>query len=362
MSCAGHGPGFAAKTRAEYFLPLSESRVAMTLNHIVGLFREPEGVLPNSIAIGVVFGGYVVAISLMVQHSLALAAVAAVLLASILTVAAYLIHECAHGTVLRKPEHNESLGVLLGWLVGACYAPFAALREKHFIHHAERIDSVSVDYRIFLQRSPLLRKLVLTLENIGIPAVDLVMHSAVIASPFFLPDCRPRRARVMVVLAMRVAFFVWLGWNWPPALLAYAIGYLLFLHVMRFMDAYQHTYPLMVVHNRRDLDARARPPREFEEKHTYSNPAPLLNLITLNFGYHNAHHVKPTAPWYRLPALHAEIYGSMKANTLPFLPLLRNYWRNRIAIVITEDNATEDRVVDANQFPGALGVSFLTQF
>ncbi|MFO1435693.1 MAG: hypothetical protein U1F34_04805 [Gammaproteobacteria bacterium] len=43
-------------------------------------------------------------------------------------------------------------------------------REKHFIHHAERIDSVSVDYRIFLQRSPLLRKLVLTLENIGIPA------------------------------------------------------------------------------------------------------------------------------------------------------------------------------------------------
>ncbi|MFO1435692.1 MAG: hypothetical protein U1F34_04800 [Gammaproteobacteria bacterium] len=37
--------------------------------------------------------------------------------------------------------------------------------------------------------------------------------------------------------------------------------------------------------DRRDLDARARPPREFEEKHTYSNPAPLLNLITLNFGY-----------------------------------------------------------------------------
>jgi omega-6 fatty acid desaturase (delta-12 desaturase) len=35
----------------------------------------------------------------------------------------------------------------------------------------------------------------------------------------------------------------------------------------------------------------------------------LPNWLVLNFGYHNAHHAKPTAPWYRLPALHRELFG-----------------------------------------------------
>jgi fatty acid desaturase len=294
--------------------------------------------------------------------AIVLATAGTALLTASLVTAAYLIHECAHGTLFRRPEHNGWLGVALAWVVGACYGPFAALREKHLMHHAERIDSVSFDYRQPLARHHNLRSLVERLEYVGIPAVDLLMHGAVIGAPFFLPACRPQRARVMVVLVVRTAFFLGLAWIWPPALLCYALAYMIFLHIMRFMDAYQHTYELVVVRDRNELRSRTRPTREFEEMHTYSNPSPLLNLITLNFGYHNAHHKKPVAPWYRLPALHAQLYGSLEANTHGFAALLRNYWCNRTSIVMGEYGVTNERWSDAATFPGALGVSFLTQF
>lgn len=338
---------------------------------ITRLFREPEGVLPNLRAFGIAFLGYALALALITAGgwlagggltAFVLALAGTALLCASLVTAAYLIHECAHGTLFRRPEHNGWLGVGLAWVVGACYGPFAALREKHLIHHAERIDSVSFDYRPLLARHHNLRILIERLESVGIPAVDLLMHAAVIGAPFFLPDCRPQRARVMVVLVMRTAFFFGLAWIWPPALLCYALGYMLFLHIMRFMDAFQHTYELVVVRERGELRERTRPSRDFEEMHTYSNPSPLLNLITLNFGFHNAHHQKPAAPWYRLPDLHAELYGGRQANTHRFDELLRNYWRNRTYIVMGEYGVTSERWKDAATFPGALGVSFLTQF
>ena len=55
-----------------------------------------------------------------------------------------------------------------------------------------------------------------------------------------------------------------------------------------------------------------RADRDYEQSHTFSNVIsiryPWLNLITLNFGYHNAHHTKPTVPWHELPKLHEALY------------------------------------------------------
>jgi fatty acid desaturase len=335
------------------------------------LFREAEGVIPNLLAFTGAFGAYAVALALITAGGtlsigggagIVLGLLGTVVLAASLIVSAYLIHEAAHGTLFRQPEHNLRIGIALAWVVGASYGPFAALREKHLMHHAERVDSVSVDYRQLLATYPWLRRAVERLESIGIPAVDLLMHAAVIGAPFFLPACRPQRARVITVLAVRAAFFCGLAWLWPPAIVFYAIGYMTMLHVLRFMDAYQHTYELIVVRDRSELRGRVRPPREFEEMHTYSNPSPWLNLVTLNFGYHNAHHQRPSAPWYRLPALHEELYGDRTANTHRFGALVRNYWRNRVHIVMGEYGVTNERWTDAATFPGALGVSFLTQF
>ena len=50
----------------------------------------------------------------------------------------------------------------------------------------------------------------------------------------------------------------------------------------------------------------------------WSRPlAAVLNLLLLNFSYHNAHHERPIEPWYRLPALHARLYPGEHHQTLP---------------------------------------------
>jgi hypothetical protein len=36
---------------------------------------------------------------------------------------------------------------------------------------------------------------------------------------------------------------------------------------------------------------------------------PWLNLLTLNFGYHNADQHRASRPWYRLPAPHRSLLG-----------------------------------------------------
>jgi fatty acid desaturase len=105
--------------------------------------------------------------------------------------------------------------------------------------------------------------------------------------------------------------------------------------------------------------------RAYEQGNTYSNLVSdrfsWLNTVTLNFGYHNAHHHRPSLPWWRLPALHRELYGEQSLAVLPVRELLATWHRNRVRRVYAEDygamGAGPDR---AASFVGAHGVSFLT--
>jgi len=47
---------------------------------------------------------------------------------------------------------------------------------------------------------------------------------------------------VLVLLTIRALFFVGLALISVKAVLLYALSYLLFLQVLRFLDAFQHTY------------------------------------------------------------------------------------------------------------------------
>ena len=90
---------------------------------------------------------------------------------------------------------------------------------------------------------------------------------------------------------------------------------MIMLSVLRFADAYQHTYEAFaVLEDGGKLPEDKRRDRSYEQQNTYSNVVserwPALNLLLLNFSFHNAHHEKPVAPRYRLPKLHAELYGS----------------------------------------------------
>jgi hypothetical protein len=64
------------------------------------------------------------------------------------------------------------------------------------------------------------------------------------------------------------------------------------LHALISFDAFRHTY---------------------EQAETYSNLIltrhPWLNLLTLNFEYHNADQHRASWPRYRLPALHRSLFG-----------------------------------------------------
>jgi fatty acid desaturase len=61
-----------------------------------------------------------------------------------------------------------------------------------------------------------------------------------------------------------------------------------------------------------------------------SSRYPQLNWLTLNFGYHNAHHADMNVPWYRLPALHQELTGGDPEKVIPLSSQLRLYHCNRV--------------------------------
>jgi fatty acid desaturase len=213
-------------------------------------------------------------------------------------------------------------------------------------------------------RHPALRRTVLALEWAYLPAVEFLMRGMIIARPFVIRD-RGKQRRIVAILAARLGAFAILGILCPRALALYAVAYLIFLHVLRFQDAFQHTFDVHVANDLAPLPPARRPSRDFEHANTYSDVVsygvPWLNVLLLNFSYHNAHHARPAAPWFRLGRLHDELYQKNDVQVLPCRDLLASYHRHRVTRVMADDYgtvaATPPRAAD---FLGAVGVSFLT--
>jgi Fatty acid desaturase len=291
---------------------------------------------------------------------------AALWFAHALIIAAYLFHEFAHHTIFASPAANTRGGVLMTWLTGSCYARFEHLRRKHMRHHLDRADVISLDTKALLQSSPAwLRRAALALEWTYVPAVELLMHAHVIARPFIDPTMRAERGRVFAILALRGSAFAALGHVAPRALLLYGVAYLIMVTVLRFADAFQHTYDAYAIPDSEPVPNDKLRDKAYEQAHTYSNLVslnwPWLNLLLLNFSYHNAHHERPTAPWYRLPSLHRDLYGDDRMQILPMAKLLRPFHRHRVKRVLADDyGVVNPQGGQAEGFVGAVSVSFLT--
>jgi len=277
-----------------------------------------------------------------------------------LVIASYFIHECAHGAVFMDAKHNAVLGRALLWINGASYGDYEAIKHKHMRHHFDRADVIAVDYRELLQRHPLLRSAILALERIYIPAVDCLMHALVIVLPFIDERYRAQRKRVLISLIVRGALLIaLLIYSWQ-AFIGYLVAYCLFEIVLRIMDMHQHTFEVFInLDQPRDA---VKFDREYEQRNTYSNPlghGVIANLLVLNFGFHNAHHEKPSAPWYRLPAIDSELgYVEQEFN---FLDVLHSYQKYHVARVLNIDHGDPPhKATDGIGFVGVLGVSFLT--
>jgi fatty acid desaturase len=59
-----------------------------------------------------------------------------------------------------------------------------------------------------------------------------------------------------------------------------------------------------------------------------------VNWLTLNFGFHNAHHHRPTVPWYRLPAWHREKLKYDPEKVIPFFTQLKIFHKYRVQRVV----------------------------
>ena len=138
------------------------------------------------------------------------------------------------------------------------------------------------------------------------------------------------------------------------------------------MDSLEHDYPY-----RLNLYTDERSPHKgdlgWEQEHTFS---PLIsfrfdwvNWLVLNFGHHNAHHAKPTTPWFRLPELHRELFGSSPDRIIPLSSQLTIFHKYRTNRIMHDDLESSNRDVEGVEFlraaqraevDGGNAASFLT--
>jgi len=329
-----------------------------------GIFRFPDGALPNTLALAYALAGYGIGLWLMATAPLPVALAATLWFAHALIIAAYLFHEFAHNSIFARPAWNRRAGILMTWLTGGCYARYEHLRLKHMRHHVDRADVISLDVKAWLLAGPAWRRrLVLALEWAYVPAVDLLMHAWVMLLPFMRAERRAERARLLAVLAARGTAFALLAWFAPQGAALYLAAYLIMITVLRFADCYQHTYDAFAILDKDKVPQDKLRDAAYEHANTYSNLVsvrlPALNLLLLNFAYHNAHHEEPALPWHRLPALHRRLYGSHCGQAIPMGRLLAPFHRHRVSRVLADDYGRVD-AGDPAAFKGAVAVSFLT--
>jgi fatty acid desaturase len=329
-----------------------------------GLMREREGGLPNTLALGYAVCGYAGGFLLMAAAPWWANALGVMLAAHAMLIAAYLIHEAAHYTLFVRAEHNRLAGELMSFIAGSAYASFERIRHLHLRHHRDRADVTCFDYKAFLRRRPWLRGLVYALEWAHLPAVETLMHLQVILRPLLERNQRSYLPRAAAMLGLRMGLLVAVAWFSLKAALLYFVAYGLLLAALDFFDAFHHTFDQYFT------DADAPVPvgdrdRDYEQANTYSNVVsvghPGLNLLTLNFGYHNAHHERASVPWYRLPALHRELFAGSARELMSVPELLRSFHRNRLKRVLDDDyGSVGEGPARADGYVGAHGVSFLT--
>lgn len=335
------------------------------------LFNEPEGITYNLGAVVYAVLAWIIGFSGLFAQSGLLNIAAVLLLAHGMTIAAYMIHECGHNLVFRRISHNASLGRFLSWLCGAAYGTYEDMRYKHFRHHIDNDDVVWFDYEGFFKKHPVVLKLCQLLEWFYIPAHDLIMHFIMVFTSFIIPARRHQRKRNITVIVIRGGLFLFLIFYFPKVAALYAIAYMLMMTILRFMDSLQHDYPyVLTLFDTKKAERKGD--FAWEQEHTFSNPQSLktepLNWLTLNFGFHNAHHDDMTVPWYRLPKKHREMFADDPDSVIPLAAQLKIFHKQRVRRIVGNHEGAEPtgrdflRAAQRAEVYGGNAASFLTSF
>lgn len=286
---------------------------------------------------------------------------ACLLLSHAFVLAAYFAHECMHNSIFKQTKINDRIGSFICFSLGAGYYPYRRLKEKHFRHHVERQDVLSIKLSEHFDRHPKIKRFIWQTEKRHIPSAEIYSHLLAIAAPFFIEKLRKFRSRVIIVLFIYL-FTIFLMSQVSIALPVTVLVSLVVCYcVLGFMDMYQHDYGVEL-----SLDAEKQKPlqsRDYEETHTYSNLLssrwPLLNILVLNFCYHNVHHQKSGEPWHRLPTLHQKIYKNQCEQEVSLKEQLYRFHKHRMRRIDNniDEHSNEPRY--SGREIGASGVSFL---
>ncbi|MGG6264724.1 fatty acid desaturase family protein [Leptolyngbya sp. AN03gr2] len=315
----------------------------------------------NAIALFYTLAAYLGGIALIVQANVWLNVIGVLALTHGLVLSAYLAHEFMHGTIFASMKWNAGFGTLILWLNGACYSRFQDLAKMHIAHHVDRVDFCRFNLAEFLNSLPVIvRNSLLVMEWLYFPALAFFTRFRSITAPFWVEERKSERSRVMAIALIRISLFALLGVVSLKGLLLYFVSYISMIQVLRFVDCFQHTYEMFEIGTPLPKRDRAH-----EQANTFSNVVSLqhhwLNLLLLNFGYHNAHHELMKCPWYRLPDLDRALFKGTESHYVTLPQLIWNYHRFRVSRIFSGQGSAIDKNGNLNleQFYGGIEVSFL---
>jgi len=233
----------------------------------------------------------------------------AVLLATLLTYLAYtVLHESAHGTISGSHPSlrwiNEALGYAAAWIL---MIPLTAHRHEHLAHHRNTNEAEGdPDF--------------LVSEMARSPKGAIWAALKVFASQFrYFFNHRwgkgPRSQDITLCLEIAAALaprllFVGAGF-WVEGLALFILAWSLGLTLTLFLFAY-------IVHTPHESVGR------YVDTSTILVDGVLGKIVTglwVSQNYHSIHHLFPRVPFYRYPALFAEIEDTMIARGAPIYRL-----------------------------------------
>jgi fatty acid desaturase len=231
---------------------------------------------------------------------------------------AVMMHDAAHGTLFRTKWLNERSD----WVCARpIWADTARYRKQHLGHHAHTGTDRDPDLDLApvepMSRRSLRRKIVRDLTGVaGLRRVAALI--AIDAGAITVSGGTVRRAGKPSLGKLARNLAPMLVTN---ALLAYVAGWA----YLAWVIAYLTTFSLFL--RLRSLAEHACMERTDDElRNTRTTRAGLLARATvapLHVNYHLEHHLLPTVPWYRLPALARRIADQVPPPTASYVDVMR---------------------------------------
>lgn len=230
--------------------------------------------------------------------------IAGLALMSVLTYVAYTaLHDAAHGSICGSHRQlrwlNELVGYMCAWVL---MIPLTAHRHEHLAHHRNTNQESDPD------------RVVADMNKSPLHAAWAAMQIIAGQYRYYLANRWGKGPRsqdlyfcleILLALAPRLAFVA--AGYWVEGLVLFGLAGVFGVALLMYLFAY-------VVHAPHAAVGR------YVDTSTFIVPGRLGKLVSLLWGYqnyHSIHHLFPRVPFYRYPALFAEIEDIMIAKGAP---------------------------------------------